>query len=178
MNAYPNFLNFMKMALAEVATAKGVRIKSVVLLYRLASYCVNSHRFALILLFPIYVFYRIYTEFLLGLELPPRLMAGPGLKIYHGQSLIVHGATKIGARCTLRQGVTIGNKTTREGRVTGSPVIGDDVEIGAGAMIIGEIKIGNRVSIGACTVVTKDVPDDTIVVGQAPRVMSKLQKMS
>lgn len=153
--------------------AKGVRIKSVILLYRLASYCVNTHRVALFLLFPVYVFYRIYTEFLLGLEIPPRLMIGWGLKIYHGQGLIVHGATKIGARCTLRQGVTIGNKTTREGRLTGCPVIGDDVEVGAGAIIIGDIKIGNRVAIGASTVVTKDVPDDYIVVGQAPRMIAK-----
>ncbi len=170
---YPNFFTFLKNTVFEVKQAKGIRIKLVLLLYRLASYCINSNKIALVLLFPIYVLYRIYTEFLLGLELPPRIVAGPGLAIFHAQGLVVHGATKIGARCTLRQGVTIGNKKNKHGMLSGCPVIGDDVDIGAGAVIIGDITIGNRVSIGACTVVTKNVPDDTIVVGQGVRFIAK-----
>jgi len=173
MTFYNDFFTFLNTVRSEVRSAKGIRMKLLLLLYRLASYCVNTNKFALITLFPIYVIYRLYAEFLLGLELPPRIVAGPGLSIYHAQGLVVHGTTKIGARCTLRQGVTIGNKKMKNGQLSGSPIIGDDVEIGAGAVIIGDIKIGNRVTIGALTVVTKDVPDDTTVVGQGVRLISK-----
>lgn len=174
MNQYPNFISFFKMVISEVGTAKGIRIKLILLLYRLASYCLNSNKLFLILLYPIYVVYRLYTEFWLGMELPAKVMAGPGLRIYHAHSLVVHPATKIGARCTLRQCVTIGNKMNKDGVFSGCPTIGDDVEMGVGAVIVGDINIGNRVSVGACTFVNKDVPDDTIIVGQSPRVIAKV----
>ena len=173
MNNYPSFFDFFKTIFSEVGQAKGIRIKMILILYRLSSYCLNSNKIYLILFFPIYVFYRFYTEFILGMELPAQIIAGTGLRIYHGHSLVVHAATKIGARCTLRQCVTIGNKMNKEGYSTGAPTIGDDVEIGVGAVIIGEISIGNRVKVGAGTIVNKDVPDDSIVVGQGARIITR-----
>jgi len=165
--------NFLRNLKYEVGSAMGVRIKLFLLLYRLASYIVFKGGVVFLLGLPIYILYRFYSEFLVAAELPVNVIAGSGLRVFHAQGLVVHAHTKIGDRCTLRQGVTIGNKKNRDGTMSACPVIGDDVDIGAGAVIIGEIKIGSRVSIGANTVVTKDVPDDMVVVGQSARYITK-----
>jgi serine O-acetyltransferase len=86
---------------------------------------------------------------------------GPGFMIWHGFSTIIY-ADSIGKNCTIRQQITVGNEGNRGG---GIPIIGDNVEIGAGAIIIGNIKIGNNVMIGANAVVTKNVPDNCTVIG-------------
>jgi putative colanic acid biosynthesis acetyltransferase WcaB len=166
---YGAFPAYYKMTTSEVSAAKGIRIKLLILLYRLASYGVCKRGAYRFLLFPFYIAYRMYAEFLLGIELPVQVMAGAGLSIFHGQGMVVHRDAKIGARCILRQGVTIGNKVDKAGSLSGAPVIGDDVEFGAGAVAIGAIRIGSRVTIGACTVITKDVPDGCTVVGAAAR---------
>ena len=75
--------------------------------------------------------------------------------------------TVIGKNCTLRHGVTIGNRQA----VDDVPVIGDHVDIGAGAKILGKIRIGNNVSIGANAVVITDVPDNHIAVGVPARIL-------
>ena len=86
----------------------------------------------------------------------------------HGLNGIVltHEAV-IGKNCTIFHQVTIG------GGKGGAPVIGDDVMIGPGAKILGGVHIGNRVNIGANAVVVKDVPDDTTVVVDHPRMIAK-----
>src|SRR5688572_16451175 len=87
--------------------------------------------------------YRLLTEFLLGVELRPTTRIGPGLAIYHGTGLVVNDHASLGSRVKLRNGVVIGNKTPNGP----CPHIGDDVEIGAGAIIIGGIRIGDRAII-------------------------------
>jgi putative colanic acid biosynthesis acetyltransferase WcaB len=171
--SYPTFSGFCTLLASEARQAKGIRIKLLIILYRLASYGAHKGGLVYALSLPIYVLYRAYGEFLLGIELPVRVIAGPGLSIFHGHGLVVHGDTKIGARCTLRQGVTIGNKVSKNGKLTGSPIIGDDVEFGACSVVIGDVRIGSRVTIGACTAVTKDVPDDCIVVGRGMRLIPR-----
>jgi serine O-acetyltransferase len=86
---------------------------------------------------------------------------GEGLMIWHGFSTIIY-AESIGKNCTIRQQITVGNEGNRGG---GLPIIGDNVEIGAGAMILGKIHIGNNVIIGANSVVTKNVPENCNVIG-------------
>lgn len=76
----------------------------------------------------------------------------------------------IGKNCNLSQEVTIG--ITPRGERQGTPIIGDNVYIGPGAKIIGNVKIRNRVAIGANCVVTKDVPDNAVVVGIPGRVIA------
>ena len=89
---------------------------------------------------------------------PPRLPHGiAGIFISH--------QAKIGKNCMILQNVTIGSSKGK------APAIGDDCVIGAGAAIIGGIKIGNNVNIGANCVVFKDVPDNTTVVLNAPRYL-------
>ena len=170
---YADFATFRRLLALEFGLAKGIRLKLLIGLYRIAGYGVFRGGLARLLTWPVYVLHRVYGEFLLGIEIPVRLIAGPGLQIFHGHGLVVHADSRIGARCILRQGVTIGNKQRADGSLTGAPVVGDDVEFGAGAVAIGEITIGSRVAIGACTVVTKDVPSDCTVVGQRVRIIRR-----
>lgn len=126
--------------------------------------------FKLLLVLP----YRIFFEFLLGIEIPPSVEIGPGLVIFHGQGIVIHNRAKIGYNCMLRHGITIGTSLSRM-RTDGNPcvpTIGNDCNIGVGAILIGDITIGHRVSIGAGTVVTKSVPADGVMVGSPARLIS------
>ena len=94
---------------------------------------------------------------------------GPGLMIWHGFSTILH-AKSVGKNCTIRQQITVGNLGNQGGDF---PTIGDNVEIGAGAIIIGDIKIGSNSIIGAGSVVTKSVPDNCFVAGVPAYIIRK-----
>lgn len=84
--------------------------------------------------------------------------------------LISAGAT-IGKNCTVFHQVTIGSNTLKGSKKMGSPQIGDNVYIGAGAKIIGSVKIGDNVRIGANCVVTEDIPPNSTVVLNKPRII-------
>jgi putative colanic acid biosynthesis acetyltransferase WcaB len=73
----------------------------------------------------------------------------------------------------VRQGVTIGNKTLSDGSLSNSPVIGNNVELGASVIILGEITIGHNVTIGAGTVVTNSITDNKTVVGTKFRELAR-----
>lgn len=95
---------------------------------------------------------------------------GPGFYIGHIGGIVVHNNCIIGKNCNISQGVTLGQ--TNRGERKGTPMIGDNVYIGPGAVVIGKIKIGNNVAIGSNCVVTKDVPDNAVVVGVPGKVIS------
>lgn len=113
-----------------------------------------------------WLLFRI-TETLLATSIPKSAMIGSGLRIWHFGGIFIHPDTRIGVNCTLRQGVTIGNRS--EGGPV--PVIGDNVEIGAYAQVLGEIRIGNDCKIGAMSVVLCDVPDGATAVGIPARII-------
>lgn len=92
-----------------------------------------------------------------------------GLMIFHGGN-IINSFAKVGKNCKLHGGIVIGNKGEND---LSCPVIGDNVDIGFGAIIIGNVKIGNNVIIGANTLVNKDVEDDAIVVGNPMRFIRR-----
>jgi len=94
---------------------------------------------------------------------------GGGLFPYHPFSTIVN-AKIIGKNCTIRHLTTIGNKGNDE---NAKPTILNNVDIGANAIIIGDITIGNNVKVGAGAVVTNDIPDNSIVVGNPARIIKK-----
>lgn len=90
----------------------------------------------------------------LGVELPPGACFGPGLRVYHGGAVVVHASVVAGQDCTLRQGVTLGERRTG-GPV---PVLGDRVDVGAHAQVLGGVSIGDDARIGALALVLEDVP--------------------
>ena len=101
-----------------------------------------------------------------GVQIPETAEIGAGLFLPHTTSIVVHYNARIGKNCTLHQFVTIGG----DGRGR-APSIGDNVFIGAGAVILGNVRVGNNVTIGANAVVTKDVPDNATVVGIPAKVL-------
>lgn len=102
-----------------------------------------------------------------GISLPKSAAIGPGLRIHHFGNIFVHPEATLGARCTLRQGVTIGNRR-ENGPV---PVIEDDVDLGAYAQILGGVRIGKGAKIGAMSVVLQDVPPGATAVGVPARII-------
>jgi serine O-acetyltransferase len=113
-----------------------------------------------------WLIYRL-VETATGISLPKAAQVGPGLRIHHFGGIVVHDDARIGANCTLRHGVTIGDRHAG-GPV---PVIEDDVEIGAYAQILGGIRVGRGARIGAMSVVLVDVPPGATAVGNPARVI-------
>ena len=111
--------------------------------------------------------YRV-TETLTGVSIPKSVTIGPGLRIHHFGNIFVHKDVTIGANCTLRQGVTIGNRV-ENGPV---PVLEDDVDLGAYAQILGGVRIGRGARVGAMSVVLRDVPPGATAVGVPARIVT------
>jgi serine O-acetyltransferase len=109
--------------------------------------------------------YRILYKFIqiiTGIELPCEVVIGNNFIIDHFGGIVVSGYAKFGDNCRIRNGVVVGLKNVEE---AGAPIIGNNVDIGAGAKVLGKISIGNNVLIGANAVVICDVPDNSIAVG-------------
>jgi serine O-acetyltransferase len=109
------------------------------------------------------------TETLTGISIPKSARVGPGLRIYHFGTIIVHANAEIGANCTLRHGVTIGSRVD-DGPV---PVVEDDVDLGAYAQVLGGVRIGRGARIGAMSVVLCDVPPGAVAVGVPARIINR-----
>ena len=122
---------------------------------------------------PVMIAYRLTIEYLMGIELRARTKVGPGLLLEHGFGLVVNDQTVIGRNVHLRHCTTIGCMKMPDGSQGPSPVIQDDVEIGANVVILGAISIGARSKIGAGSVVTKDIPPDSVAVGNPARVIKR-----
>ena len=145
----------------------------VMLLFRIAQWVREWPEPWWLLGVPYLAFYRVGVEWVLGIELRFKTRVGPGLRLFHGQGLVVHEGTVIGADCVLQQSTTIGNKTLADGTAGACPVLGDGVDVGANAVIIGAIRIGDRAVIGAGAVVVKDVPPGAVVAGNPARVIGQ-----
>ena len=113
---------------------------------------------------------KIIIEIITGISIPYNCNIGPGMLIGHFSGIMIAGNVKIGRNCTLHQGVTIGLAGREEDK--GVPILGDDVFIGAGAVILGKINVGNNVAIGANAVVSNDIPDSAVVVGNKAKIIN------
>lgn len=109
-------------------------------------------------------------ESVTGIELPCEATLGRRFRIDHFGGIVISGDAVIGDDCVIRNGVTIG---LRNAGKRGSPTIGNRVDIGAGAKVLGPIHIGDDVAIGANAVVLKDVPANSIAVGVPARILSR-----
>lgn len=110
-----------------------------------------------------------WAETMTGISLPKSAEIGPGLRIHHFGNIFINPGVVIGCNCTLRQGVTIGNRVA-DGPV---PTVGDNVDFGAYAQVLGGVRIGNDCRIGAMSVVLCDVPDGCTAVGVPARVTER-----
>jgi len=110
----------------------------------------------------IYKFLYKFVQILTGIKLPCEVPVGKGFVIEHSGDIVVSGFASFGDHCRIRNGVVIGLARTEE---PCAPQLGDDVDVGAGAKLLGNIRIGNHVRIGANAVVVTDVPDNCIAVG-------------
>ncbi|QVM83709.1 serine acetyltransferase [Novosphingobium decolorationis] len=147
----------------------GIRIRLLLVFFRLVNPLSRGPRWFKLAGAPLILAYKFYTQWIVGIELHWKCTLGPGASIYHGYGLVVHSDTRLGARVKLRNGVTIGMKYT-QGKPQ-VPVIGDDVDIGANAVIIGGVRIGDGATIGAGAVVIRDVPAHTVAVGNPARLL-------
>lgn len=134
----------------------------VLLLHNISHWLLEKH----IPLLPrlIYGFNRI----LFSVVLPPSVVLGKGVVLgYSGLGTVIHARAVIGNRVVIGAGITIGGKTPHYE----VPVIEDDVDIGAGARILGPIRVGKGAIIGANAVVVKDVPPGAVVAGVPARLI-------
>lgn len=106
------------------------------------------------------------SRFLTGIEIHPGAVIGKNLFIDHGMGVVVGETTIIGDNVTMYQGVTLGGKGDSKTKgLKRHPTLGDNVVVGAGAKVIGDIKLGNNSNVGSNSVVTASVPDNATVVG-------------
>lgn len=134
------------------------------LVYRFghARYCLGS-RWLRLPWTMVYLILNKLTEVFCGIVIGGNAVIGRRLIIEHHGAIVIHGACVIGDDCIIRQGVTLGNRYMD--RPGDAPCIGNRVNIGAGAKILGGVTIGDDASIGANAVVLSDVPPGCIAVG-------------
>jgi serine O-acetyltransferase len=116
------------------------------------------------------------TRILTGVEIHPGAVLGTGLFIDHATGVVIGETAEVGDDVTIYQGVTLGGTSSDRGKR--HPTIGDRVIIGAGAKILGPIKIGDDSRIGANAVVVKEVPSSAVVVGVPGQVISRTRSGS
>ena len=145
-----------------------------VIAYRLASF-LNRHRWRSTARFVGYG-----SRIFFGSDISWKARVGPGLYISHGVNIVVGSGVRAGRNLTILNGVTMGQKRRIEDwkgeeNEDGYPEIGNNAYLGTGAKILGGIRIGDNVTVGANSVVTKDVPDNVIVAGVPARILRNRQ---
>lgn len=121
-------------------------------------------------IYPLVKYILLRCRYKYGIAIPEYTVIGPGLFINRFGGIYVSGDCIIGSNVNFTHGVLLG--ITNRGPLMGSPIVGDRVFLGAGAKIIGRIRIGNDAAVGANAVVTKDVPDSAVVGGIPAKVLS------
>lgn len=110
---------------------------------------------------PVRFFVERFIEICTGISIPAQASIGKGLRIHHFGGIIIHSDAVVGKGCTIYQGVTLGDR----GGYGGAPRVGNFVQLGAGAKVLGEIEIGDRCCIGANAVVRSSIPPGCLAVG-------------
>ncbi len=111
-----------------------------------------------------------FSRFLTGIEIHPKAVIGKNLFIDHGMGVVIGETSKIGDNVTIYHMVTLGGispsiNSDKQRDVKRHPVLEDNVVVGSGAQILGPVIVGNNAKIGANAVITKDVPENAIMVG-------------
>ncbi len=125
---------------------------------------------------PLSVLYRFFERrirFKYGIELPYTVVLGKGVIFEHQHGIVIHGNSVIGDGCIIRQGVTIGNRY--QNKPFDAPKLGNNVNVGAGAKILGSVSIGNNVTIGANAVVLNDIEAGATAVGIPAKIIKTVK---
>ena len=120
---------------------------------------------------------RLFSQlgrFFTGIEIHPGAKIGNGLFIDHGMGIVIGETAEIGDNCTIYHGVTLGGTGKESGKR--HPTIGNNVLIGAGAKVLGPIRVGDNAMIGANSVVLRDIPPETTVTGIPGRMVRQQQR--
>lgn len=107
-----------------------------------------------------------------SIEIPASAIIGPGLLIGHTGPVAFHGRTRIGRNCTVAIGVMVASVHGPE-----APTIGDDVQLGIYAVVMGDIHVGDGAKVGAMTLVNRDVPPRTVVAGIPARPLKSVEEL-
>jgi serine O-acetyltransferase len=134
-----------------------------VALHRFGNYRMHVQRPWRMPLTAVYRTLYVYVRNHFGVEVPFSAKIGRRVVIEHQGAIVIHGCTVIGDDCIIRQGVTMGNRHLDA--PYDAPVLGQRVNVGAGAKLLGKIQIGDGASIGANSVVLRDVPAGGTAVG-------------
>ncbi len=166
-------MNFFKFIFQDWKANKGnTKGRMILLLFRIANFCATKKVYYYIG-FLYLIGYRILVEWFFSVEIPWNVKIGKNFVLYHGQALVMTNQVIIGENCTLRHCTTIGNRQIADGVFSTSPVIGDFVDVGSNACIIGDISIGDHVKIGSGAVVLKSVSSSCTVVGNPAREIKR-----
>jgi serine O-acetyltransferase len=106
-----------------------------------------------------------------SIQIPISVQIGEGLLLPHFGGIVINSKSAIGNNCNILQNVTLGN--TKRGQKKGAPLIGNNVYIGPSATVVGGITVGNNVLIVANSFVNFDVPNDSIVIGNPAKIISR-----
>jgi colanic acid biosynthesis acetyltransferase WcaB len=163
---------------ADVARNRGNAKKMllVLMLYRVAHFASTSwkrNKIALIWAGPYLLAYWFITEWVFNLEIPASTRIGKGLIVNHGYALVINKDVTIGDYCRVRHSTTIGCVLKADGTQGPAPRIGNHVDIGANAVIIGGVVVGDFARIGAGAVVVRDVPPHSTAIGNPARIFLK-----
>ena len=139
--------------------APGVRT---MIIFRFGQWIDGQNNIIKAFLAPLYFLLNQRVKWKFGIQIPKSARIGEGFYIGHYGGINIASEAVIGKNVNISQLVTIGE--SGQGDKAGAPTIGDGVFIGAGAKVIGKIKVGNNVKIGANAVVYKDIPDNAVVV--------------
>lgn len=115
-----------------------------------------------------------FARFLTGIEIHPGAQLGKRIFFDHGMGVVIGETAIVGDDCVIFHGVTLGGISSN--KIKRHPTVKNNVMIGAGAKLLGDITIGNNVKIGANSVVLKDIPDYSVAVGIPARVVSKFSR--
>jgi serine O-acetyltransferase len=147
---------------------KGLRIAGFRYMYLLRKIS-ESKKYSLKWLF--FSFLKTRYSYKYGFQIPSTTEIGEGFYIAHFGTIVINGKAKIGKNCNIIHNVTIGQ--ANRGKLKGYPTIGDNVWIGTGSVIVGNINIGSNVLIAPNSFVNVDIPDYSLVLGNPCAIVSK-----
>lgn len=152
-------LSFVNNLRTELSYNPQIKIKAFILLYRVSKLR-QTNQLSNIILLPVHVLYWFYSQILLNIEIPISCEIGQPITIWHGTGVVINPKAVIGPYCIIRNGVTIGN----DGKNDECPTLSSNIEIGANAVLVGNITIDRNVKIAPCAFINYDVGADVKVV--------------